>query len=138
MVKIPAAIAAYCGGKYILRQLESLFRQTVKIHEIIICDDSPTDTMYNIVSAIIPEAPCTIKIYRNEKTLGPTQNFAKAISCCTGDLIFLCDQDDVWKEDKVQKLAEVLENDPQADAVFCNRCIVNMDLAPLDTAPQIL
>lgn len=131
MAKISAAIAAYCGEKYILRQLESLFRQTVKIHEIIICDDSPSDTMYNIVSSIIGKAPCTVKIYRNEKTLGPAQNFAEAISYCTGDLIFLCDQDDVWKEDKVQKLAAVLENDPQADVVFCNSCVVNEDLTPL-------
>ena len=131
MTKISAAIAAYCGEKYILRQLESLFRQTEKIHEIIICDDSPSDTLYKLVSSIIPEAPCTIKIYRNETPLGPTQNFAKAISLCTGDLIFLCDQDDVWKEDKVQKLAAILKNDPHADVVFCNSSVVDENLVPL-------
>jgi hypothetical protein len=35
-------------------------------------------------------------IIRNERQLGYRENFLRAISLCEGEVIALCDQDDVW------------------------------------------
>lgn len=131
MTKISVVIAAYRGEKYIVRQLESLFCQTRKPHEIIICDDSPDDHTCRCVQAVAEKAPCKIRFFKNEKQLGPTQNFAKGMSLASGDIIFLCDQDDVWKENKIELLAKELEEHKECEIVFCNSLMVDASLSPL-------
>ena len=56
-----------------------------------------------------------MQIYRNEKNLGYIRNFEKSLSLCTGDIIFLSDQDDVWFESKVNN---VVANFIARDDVF--------------------
>ncbi len=131
MTKVSIVIAAYCGEKYIVRQLESLFRQSRTPDEIILCDDSPGDTLALLVKSTEKIAPCPVKYFKNEKQLGPTQNFAKGMSLASGDVIFLCDQDDVWKENKVERLLAELMEHTDCDVVFCNSSMVDFQLAPL-------
>ncbi|MBR2364155.1 MAG: glycosyltransferase [Lentisphaeria bacterium] len=128
---ISIVIAAYCGEKYIVRQLESLFRQTVLPDEIIICDDSPDDALATLVKKTSQNAPCNIKYFKNEKQLGPTQNFAEGLRLASGDILFLCDQDDVWKENKVERLLAELEKHEECEVVFCNSLMVDFQLQPL-------
>jgi glycosyltransferase involved in cell wall biosynthesis len=35
---------------------------------------------------------------------GFNTNFKNALKNMTGDIIFICDQDDVWLEDKIEKV----------------------------------
>jgi hypothetical protein len=70
-------------------------------------------------------------VYRNEQRLGPTKNFDKAISLCTGDLIFLRDQDDVWLPQKVDKQRQALASHSNAGYVFSDALIVDEDLRPM-------
>lgn len=131
MAKVSIVIAAYCGEKYILRQLESLFRQSRKPNEIILCDDSPDDALALLVKKAAEYSPCPIRYFKNEKQLGPTQNFAKGMALASGDFIFLCDQDDVWKENKVERLLAELMEHKECDVVFCNSSMVDFQLSPL-------
>ena len=131
MASVSIVIAAYCGEKFIIRQLESLFRQTRLPDEIIICDDSPNDLLADLVMQRAKTAPCTIKFFKNERQLGSTQNFAKGLALASSDIIFLCDQDDVWKENKVERLTAALEEHKECDVVFCNSVMVDYMLDPL-------
>lgn len=72
-----------------------------------------------------------MKIYCNEKNLGPTKNFEKAISLCSGDIIVLSDQDDVWMPQKLEKLERALKDHPEAGYVFSDAIIVDEKLRPL-------
>lgn len=128
MNRISIAIAAYCGEKYLVRQLESLYRQTLKPDEIIICDESPHDLLFPLVQESAKNAPCEVKFFKNEKVLGPAGNFAKAIEKTSGDIIFLCDQDDVWQENKVERMVKEFNRYPSCDVVFCNSRMVDKDL----------
>ena len=131
MPSISIVIAAYNGEKYILRQLDSLFRQTLLPDEIVICDDSPGDALALLVQEKAKTAPCEIRFFKNPRQLGPAKNFEKGLSLCTSDILFLCDQDDVWKEDKVEKLVRELETHEDCDVVFCNSLMVDPSLHPL-------
>ena len=76
---------------------------------------------------IIPLNPAwtiLLSIFINEVNLGVTKNFEKAISLCTGDIIFLCDQDDIWESDKVEKMSKSF-NDEQIGIAFCNGKLIN-------------
>ena len=100
---ISIAMATYNGEKYIQKQLESLENQKYKPIEIIICDDCSTDRTIEICDNFSKKSSFTVKIIKNDKKLGFIENFFKAASLCSGDLIAFCDQDDIWENDKLER-----------------------------------
>ena len=108
---ISVAMATYNGERYIAEQLESICKQTKKVDEVVIVDDCSTDGTTEIVRKYRQQYPqCNIRVFENEANLGYKKNFYRAMSLCEGDIIFLCDQDDIWKADKVETLVKILEN----------------------------
>jgi glycosyltransferase involved in cell wall biosynthesis len=124
-MKTSVAMCTYNGEKYIKTQLESILNQTVAIDEIIICDDGSNDKTIAIVAQIQFENPNKIYLYQNPVNLGSNKNFEKAISKCTGDYIFLSDQDDLWKKQKVEKIIQYFSKNPSTEAVFTNADLIN-------------
>jgi len=111
---ISVAMTTYNGAHYIIEQLESIRLQTRKVDEIVIVDDGSSDNTVTLVQEYMNQYPeCKIYMEQNEVNLGYKKNFQKAISLCNGDITFLCDQDDYWFEDKVEKMCDVLEKHPE-------------------------
>lgn len=123
---ISVAMATYNGEQFLQEQLDSLARQTLLPFELVVCDDGSSDCTVEILLKFAASAPFPVRIYRNEKRLGPGFNFLNALSRCAGDLVAFCDQDDVWKESKLEACAEVMR-DPgvalvsHSAAVFSSR-----------------
>lgn len=110
---ISVALTTYNGAKYIIEQLDSIKNQTLKADEVIICDDcSSDDTTAIIEKYIICNQLENWKLIKNSVNLGYTKNFYKAIARCSGDLIFLCDQDDIWYPEKIKEMTEVMKKNP--------------------------
>lgn len=105
------ALCTFNGEKYLHEQIDSILKQSTEVQEIVICDDLSTDKTFAILTEYRDLYPKLFKIHQNEKNLGYVKNFEKTILLCSGDLIFLCDQDDIWFKDKVRKIEKVfLEN----------------------------
>lgn len=68
------------------------------------------------------------RIFQNEKNLGYVKNFEKAIGACSGEYIFLSDQDDVWMSNKIEKVMQVFKAHPDVGLVFHDARIVDADL----------
>lgn len=96
-MQISIALATYNGEKYITEQLESILPQLAPEDEIIISDDGSTDRTLEIIAGFCSPQ---IHVYKNAGK-GVINNFENAIRHTAGDIIFLCDQDDVWHADKV-------------------------------------
>ena len=125
-MKISVAIATYNGEKYLEKQLDSILKQdTIIVDEIVVCDDISNDKTIEILDKHSHLYPNVFKVYLNENNLGSTKNFEKAISLCTGDFVFLADQDDIWKNDKIKKTLDVFENNKTAEGVFSNADIID-------------
>ncbi len=106
---ISVAVTTYNGEKYIEEQLQSICEQTLSVDEIIIVDDCSTDNTVDIVeNFILRNEEKRIHLLVNKKNLGYTKNFYKAISMTHGDYIFLSDQDDIWKTNKVERMIDVM------------------------------
>lgn len=104
---ISVCLATYNGEKYILEQLYSILSQLGDHDEVILSDDRSSD---DTVERIRQIGDPRIKIYENAiNRRGYTRNFENALVHASGDYVFLCDQDDVWHEDKVAKTIEVLQ-----------------------------
>lgn len=100
--RISIALCTFNGEKYLHGQMESFLRQTLAPYELVICDDASTDSTYEILEKFSHSSPFTVRIFRNEHTIGVVKNFSQAISLCRGDYIALSDQDDVWLSDKLE------------------------------------
>lgn len=109
--KISVAMTTYNGDKYLSEQLESISKQTLLPDELVICDDASTDATREVIIKYTLNAPFVVRVYVNEKNIGFTKNFEKAISLASGDLIFLCDQDDIWFPNKIKCIAELFQRE---------------------------
>ena len=100
-MKISLVMATYNGAKYLNEQLDSIKNQTLKLDEVIIVDDVSTDDTSYLVEKYISNHQLNWMFIKNEKNLGYKGNFKKGLAHASGDVIFLCDQDDIWHPDKV-------------------------------------
>ena len=124
-MKLSVALCTYNGSKFLNQQLDSIINQSVPVDQIIICDDQSTDNTMEILNSYKIKFPELFFIHQNEINLRSNKNFEKAISLCDGDFIFLSDQDDVWKNNKVEKIMAKFREIPCAEAVFSNADLIN-------------
>ncbi len=123
--EISVALCTYNGERFIARQLESILEQTLQPREIVICDDNSSDATCEIIEAFMDRYPRKIKLYKNPERMGRNRNFSQAIGLCASELIALSDQDDVFAEDKFEKLVNLLERDSRRGLVFSNAAVVD-------------
>jgi glycosyltransferase involved in cell wall biosynthesis len=128
--RLSIALATYNGERYLGEQLESLLHQTRQPDELVVFDDASTDSTAAIVQDFAGRAPFPVRLLINAQRLGSTRNFEAAIGACNGNIIFLCDQDDVWYPDKIARMEEAFIGDPQAGAVFTDADVVDQELRP--------
>ena len=128
------ALATYNGSKFVLELLNSIVNQTKKIDEVIIVDDRSTDDTVEKIKNFITENKLenTFKIFVNEQNLGYAENFRKALSLCTGDVIFLADQDDVWVNDRLEKMSSVMANNSEIGLLNTDFAWFSEDINKLD------
>ncbi|GAB3330331.1 hypothetical protein GCM10027299_34840 [Larkinella ripae] len=125
---ISIALCTYNGAAYLETQLQSLLQQSRLPDELVVCDDDSGDRTPVILEQFAAQAPFAVRIVRNQNRLGFNKNFEKALSLCTGDLIFICDQDDAWLPEKIETLAAYLNQHPDTDLVFTNAHIADETL----------
>lgn len=121
MNKISVAICTYNGAKYVKQQLDSIINQTHKVNEIVVADDGSSDDTIGIIEDVRNEhTEVEWNIVINKPGLGCCANFDDTIKRCTGDIIFLSDQDDIWDSKKVETIVKWFELNLQKDVVFSN------------------
>lgn len=125
------AMCTYNGAEFLPAQLESILAQTRKPDEIVICDDGSTDETRPRLRKFATESPVPVSLHFNEQNLGSVKNFEQAVRLCSGDVIALSDQDDVWRGDKLQLFQDAFESSPSVGLVFSDAEVVDENLNPL-------
>ncbi len=108
MIRISVAIATFNGENYIAEQLNSILNQTMLPAEIIIGDDGSNDNTIDVIKKFYQTTDIPILLTRNLSRLGFKANFEATLQRCTGDIIFLADQDDYWYSNKIETLTNLL------------------------------
>ena len=104
---ISVCVAALNGANYIREQISSVLPQLGENDEIVVSDDGSTDDTIAILESFKDQR---IKLLVNEGKHGFIWNFENALKEAKGDIIFLCDQDDIWKPDKVKVVLSALKD----------------------------
>jgi len=96
-------MATYNGERFIREQIDSILDQTYQDFKLYICDDVSTDNTFAIISRYAEANPDKIFVSQLEKNTGSAKhNFMKLMIEQKDDYLMLCDQDDVWFQDKIE------------------------------------
>jgi glycosyltransferase involved in cell wall biosynthesis len=124
-------MCTYNGSKYLQPQLQSIGNQSTLPDELVICDDQSSDSTQQIACSFAERVPFPVRFHANEIRLGTTRNFERAITLAEGDIIVLCDQDDVWSPNKLEVMEAAFGENPHAVLVFSDADVVDSRLQPL-------
>lgn len=110
-LSVSVALCTHNGAQYVAEQLRSILHQTVLPVQVVVSDDASSDATVSIVKEVFARfraehngsAP-VLTVLLNEQPLGVTANFEQATLACTSDLIALSDQDDVWVQNRLERM----------------------------------
>jgi len=132
-MKISVCMCTWNGAEYLYEQLESIRKQSRQPDEVIICDDRSTDDTRKLIREYLAEHGLTTswQLHCNAEQKGYPGNFYYACSLCTGDIVFLADQDDVWSTAKIEEMTHVFETHPETRAVCCKYGLIDAEGAEI-------
>lgn len=129
-VRTSVALCTYNGARYLERQLDTLLSQTLPPDEIVVRDDQSTDETRELLACYDAAHPGRFRIKVNAERLGSSANFVAAVADCRGQYVALCDQDDEWHEQKLERSVALLEQAPSVRAVFSDGAVIDASGAP--------
>lgn len=118
---VSVALTTFNGGYLIKEQVDSLLKQTYQNFEIVISDDGSDQETIDILNNYA-KLDNRIRWSRSPLERGYRKNTENAISLCKGEIIFLCDQDDTWYQERLSLHVEEY-SDPSVMWVF-NRLVI--------------
>ncbi|HLI43664.1 MAG TPA: glycosyltransferase [Acidimicrobiales bacterium] len=117
--RVSVCIPTYNGERFLREQLDSLLAQTRVPDEILVADDCSSDATLNVVAEFASISPVVVRTLPSDVNIGLCANVRRLVESAEGDVVFFCDQDDVWLPDKVATLLSYLDR-PDVEAVCCN------------------
>jgi glycosyltransferase involved in cell wall biosynthesis len=121
---VSVVLATYNGEMFLAEQLDSILNQTYQNVEIIAVDDCSTDNTVSILNEY-SQRHRNMKVFVNKTNIGYIKNFEKGCVLSQGDFISLCDQDDCWLPEKIEKLMDAISNYMM---IYCDSFLCNKDL----------
>lgn len=120
-MKLSIILSTYNGEKYIYEQLCSILNQTRVADEVLIFDDCSMDNTPQIIEQFIEKHNLDHwKFIINKKNKGWKRNFMEGIWQASGDLVFPCDQDDVWLPEKLEVMEKIMEDNSKIMVLTSN------------------
>ena len=126
---VSVCMAAYNGERYIEEQIGSILPQLREWDELIVVDDASSDQTLELIFRF--EDP-RIKLIAQVENRGVVETFEHAVRSATGDILFLCDGDDIWAPDKVEKTLQAFADNPKARVVCSGLKLIDENGQPFN------
>lgn len=121
-MKISVCLAMYNGANYLEPQIRSILDQLSQSDEIVVVDDCSQDESVQIVNSF---GDSRIRLIRNDVNLGILETFERALRESAGDILFLSDQDDIWRSDKVERVVSIFASNPAITMVVSDARVID-------------
>lgn len=122
-------MATYNGASYLPAQLTSIADQGRVPDQLVVADDQSADATTALVRLLGPAASPKFHLIEGRSRLGPVGNLERALRAVEADVVFLCDQDDVWPKDKIATVMRRFEADETVGGVFTDGTVLCRDQA---------
>jgi glycosyltransferase involved in cell wall biosynthesis len=126
--RVSVVMAVFNGRKFLRQQVDSVVAQLEPDDELLIIDDASTD---DGLASIQPLAFRRVRIVRNVRNLGVIRSFGRGLALASHDVVFLCDQDDIWLPGKRAAYAAEFERDAAI-------CVVISDCEIIDATDRVI
>lgn len=142
---LSVALCTYNGAAHVADQLSTILQQTLLPQEIVVSDDGSSDDTVQIVQTTFAAwqaesmtRSVALRVLRHPTPLGVTANFEYALASCTGDLLALCDQDDLWQPGRLARMVAEFTCRPELQLLHTDARLVDangetLGLTLLDT-----
>ena len=105
-------ISTYNGSEFLKDQLDSILAQTVLPDEILIVDDCSSDNgMTKTIADEYASNNRIVKSISNPQNKGWARSFMEGCDFTSGDIVFFCDQDDIWLPNKIELMVPLFEDE---------------------------
>lgn len=121
---VSIGLAVYNGEKYLKKALDSIIRQSFSDFELIISDNSSTDSTQRICEQYVSQDE-RIRYYRNNKNIGAPRNFNRTLEFASGKYFKWAASDDVLASDFLRKCVAILDKD--TSVVLCHSITGRID-----------
>lgn len=128
---ISVALCTWQGARFVGALMQSLLEQSRPPDQVVVVDDCSTDGTVTAMAAALRSPRHVVEVHVNQHRLGLVRNFESAVARCTGDVVALADQDDVWHRDKLAVIEETLAGFPDALGAFSDASLVDDEDRPL-------
>jgi len=126
-LSLSVAMCTFNGGRFLGAQLASIAAQDRPPDELVVCDDGSSDGCAEIVREFARRAAFPTRFVVNDKNIGSTKNFEKAISMCQGAIVALADQDDVWYPNKLGRIEKAFLRSNEIISAFSDADMIDDD-----------
>lgn len=140
---VSVALCTYNGERFIAEQLRSILHQTLMPAQVVVSDDGSSDATVQIVKDVFARFRAehsgaehsgsvpALTVLRNDHALGVTANFQQASLACTGELIALSDQDDLWVPNRLERMVAQFVSHPNLTLLHSDARLVDDNGTPL-------
>jgi glycosyltransferase involved in cell wall biosynthesis len=133
---VSVALCTHNGSAFIRDQINSICQQSLLPAEIVLSDDASSDDGVALAQSAVAnqqgrQAHMQLHVIRNAAPLRVVKNFEQAVRACTGDLVALCDQDDVWHADRLERMAAEFAQQPGLLLLHSNARLIDAQGAAL-------
>lgn len=129
--EVSVLVPAFDVELYLDAALASLAAQTFDAFEVIVADDASRDA-----TAALAEGWCRrdprIRLVRNERNLGMTENWNRGLAEARGPLVFKLDADDTLEPETLARLVAALRADAKVRFASCRTIECDEALAPVE------
>ena len=109
---VSVVIPVYNAAHFLPQAVESILAQNYPALEIFVVDDGSTDNIKDVVASL----PVDVR-YIHQNNAGPAAARNQGIRNTSGAYIAFLDADDLWPQDNLHAMLELLETDLDADVV---------------------
>lgn len=109
MIRVSVAMVTYNGESYIKEQIESIRNAMGETDELVISDDGSKDKTKEYIREFM-QKDSRIRLTEGPG-LGVKRNVDHVLRECAGAYIFLADQDDIWKPEKIERMLLAFEKE---------------------------
>lgn len=124
---VTVIVPAYQAEAYLAATLDTIARQIVQPHEVVIVDDGSTDRTVEVAEAFArSHRGCAVRVLR-EPHRGPGAARNAGVRAATTEWISFFDSDDLWEPAKIERVLEAIRQHPEANFFCHNETIIFLD-----------